>query len=162
MPSVQFLPVFPERPTNPARTNVATGDIEINAQRWTQLTPEEREFVLQHEIGHYKQHTFNEVQADRYALRQLALKKPYSLINYLNAVSNISYCDPVRVKAAQLDTLHIAAQQGSQEAKQLLRRYAAADGTTTQQPQPSNRYIGIIILCTLFIAILLFAQYKHW
>lgn len=161
MPSVHILPVFPERPSNPARTTVATGDIEINAQRWKQLTPEEQEFVLQHEIGHYKQQTFNEVQADRYALRQLALKKPYSLINYLNAVKTISYGDPVRVAAAQYDTLQIAARQGSQQAKQLLQRYAAADGSTTQ-PQPSNRYIGIIILCTFFIAILLFAQYKHW
>ncbi len=153
MPTIQFFPTFPERPTNPARTNIQTGDIEINAARWTQLTPEEREFVLQHEIGHYKGQTFDEVRADRYALRQLALKKPYSLINYLNAVSNISYGDPLRVMAAQRDTLEIAAAQGSREAKQLLKQYAAADGKETE-PQPNNTWkwtlvlLGVVSVCT--------------
>lgn len=157
MPSIQFFPTFPERPTNPARTNVRTGDIEINAARWAALTPEEREFVLQHEIGHYKGQTFDEVEADRYALRQMALKKPYSLINYLNAVNNISYGDPVRVRAAQFDTLEIAAAQGSEQAKQLLNRYAAADGIESEF-QPKNMWLLILALLLIISTCMLFGK----
>lgn len=157
MPSIQFLPTFPERPTNPARCDIQTGDIEINAARWAQLTPEEREFVLQHEIGHYKHHTFNEVTADRYALSQLALKKPYSLINYLSAVSRISYGDPVRVNSAQYDTLEIAAARGSKEAQQMLGRYAAADGKKTAQA--SNNYLWLLAIVMSVLIVLLFAKF---
>lgn len=158
MPSIQFLPTFPERPTNPARVNVQTGDIEINAARWAELTPEEREFVLQHEIGHYKLGTFNEVEADEYALSQIACKKPYSLINYLNAVSKISYQNPERVAAAQYDVLQIAAKKGSKEAKKLLERYAAADGE--EEPVRNNNWLWILLPTLFIIIVLLIAQIK--
>ena len=125
--NITYLPVFPERPTNPARTNVRTGDIEINAKRWRELRPETQEYVLLHEIGHYKEKTFDEVAADRYALRHLALKKPYSLWNYYQSVYEVSYNNPQRMAAAREDTLRIAAKNGSKEAQRLL-GYAAADG----------------------------------
>lgn len=147
--SIRFLPTFPERPTNPARVNVRTGDIEINSARWAELSGEEREFVLQHEIGHYKRKTFDEISADEYALSKLALKKPYSLINYLNAVDKISYSNPVRVSAAQFNTLKIAAANGSEEAKKLLSRYnASADGDNRSSDW---WWIVLLILGLLFI-----------
>lgn len=159
MQSIQVLPIFPERPTNPARTNVRTGDIEINGARWAQLSEEEKEFVLQHEIGHYKLQTFDEVEADRYALRQLAGRKPYSLINYLNAVSNISYNNPTRVSSAQLDTLKIAAENGSEKAKEMLQAYAAADGGE-HAAQQSNRWIWTLALVLGVGILLLIAETK--
>lgn len=158
MQSIQFLPTFPERPTNPARVNIRTGDIEINSARWNKLSAEEREFVLQHEIGHYKLHTFDEVAADRYALQKLALQKPYSLINYLNAVDKISYGNTERVSTAQFDTLKIAAANGSKEAKHMLSRYtAAADGKSAHD---SNRWLWIIMLAGSIGLILFIAEIK--
>lgn len=140
--SIRFLPTFPERPTNPARVNVRTGDIEINSARWAELSGEEREFVLQHEIGHYKRKTFDELSADEYALSKIALKKPYSLINYLNAVDKISYSNPARVSAAQFNTLKIAAANGSKEAQKMLARYnAPADGVKT-----NNKWLWIVLI----------------
>ncbi len=158
MPSIKFLPTFPERPTNPARTNVRTGDIEINGARWAGLSPEEQEFTLLHEVGHYKLKTFDEVEADRYALQHLAGKKPYSLVNYLNAVSNISYNNPRRVSCAQYDTLRIAANKGSERAKKLLQSYAAADGA--EPVQESNRWLWTLVLILGIGILLLIAETK--
>ena len=160
MPSIQYLPTFPDRPTNPARTNVRTGDIEINRARWNGLTPEQRMFVLQHEVGHYRLQTFDEVQADRYALKQLAGKKPYSLINYLNAVREVSYNNPTRVQAAQYDTLRIAAKKGSKKAQELLNRYAAADGEEQTELQPSNRWIYTLVIVLTIGLIFIIAEIK--
>lgn len=142
---ITYFPVFPERPTNPARTNIRTGEIEINAKRWEQLRPETQEYVLLHEMGHFKKKTFDEVEADRYALSHLALKKPYSLWNYYNSVKEVSYNNPKRMAAAQYDTLKIAADNGSKEAKQLLARYAAADG---------SKSISIGTICLIAIVLI--------
>ena len=159
MSSIQFLPTFPERPSNPARVNIYTGDIKINRARWNELSAEEREFVFYHETGHYKKQTLDEIVADRYALQQLALKKPYSLINYLNAVNKISYGNPERVYAAQLDTLRIAAANGSDKAKQLLSRHiAAADGNNENY---SNRWLWTFVLIGILGIALFIAELKN-
>lgn len=159
MSSIQFLPIFPERPSNPARVNIRTGDIEINRARWNELSAKEREFVLLHERGHYKQQTLNEVVADRYALERLALREPYSLINYLNAVDKISYGNIERVSAAQFDTLRIAAANGSMKAEQLLARYmAAADGNNENY---SNRWLWTLVLIGILGMILFIAEIKN-
>ncbi len=129
MPAIQYFPVFPENPTNPARTNILTGDVHINMRRWRQLPPHTRKFVLAHEQGHARYHTLNELTADRYALRQLALKEPYSLRHFVESVKEVSYSNPARMKQAQRETLKIAAAQGSGKAQQLLARYAGADGS---------------------------------
>ena len=153
---ITYLPVFPERPTNPARTNVRTGEIEINSKRWNQLRPETREYVLLHEIGHYKEKTFHEVAADRYALRHLALKKPYSLWDYYQSVYEVSYGNPERMAAAQYDTLKIAAENGSKEAKQLLYGYAAADGSEDQ----SNWIYYVLAILVLAVIVYYIIKFK--
>lgn len=152
MQTIQILPVFPERPTNPARTNVRTGDIEINASRWKELSPETREFVLLHEVGHYKKQTFNEVEADRYALKHLSGKKPYSLWNYFNSVREVSYNNPERVSAARRDVLEIAADKGSKKAQLLLNRTANADGSGRTN---MVKVVVIIALISIVIWILM-------
>lgn len=151
--TITYLPNFPERPTNPARCNIKTGQIEINARRWKELSPETKDFVLQHEIGHYKYHTFDEVKADQYALSQLALQKPYSLRDYLNSVNEVSYGNPKRVNQAKLDVLQIAAENGSEEAKMLLGRYAAADGKERSKHVFLGVFIVFAILCLIILKI---------
>jgi len=133
MPKVNYYPVFPERPTNPARTDIYTGELDINVQRMRELPEHTQEYVLNHEEGHYKNHTFDEITADRYALQKMALKKPYSLSHYLESVKEVSYHNPERVQAAQHNVLQIAASQGSAKAQELLDKYyyAAADGKPT-------------------------------
>ena len=147
--TIRFLPNFPENPSNPARCHVPTGMIEINQSRWDFLSPEERDFVLQHEIGHFKQQTFNESIADEYALKQLALKKPYSLSNFIKSVKKVARNDRKRIKNAERNALKIAAENGSKMAKELLLHpfYANANGT--------NKTPWIIILAILIAAIII-------
>jgi len=127
--SITYLPVFPENPGNPARCEVATGRIEVNSDAFRVLPDYQREYVLEHEKGHYYRQTYDEVAADNYALQQLALKKKNSLWNYVKSVRNISHDDPRRVHAAEMSALRIAAQEGSADAQRLLLEYYAnADG----------------------------------
>lgn len=154
MPSVTYFPVFADRPTNPARTNVLTGDLEINQWRMQQLKDHTQEYVLNHEEGHYKRHTFSEVAADEYALRKMALKKPYSLINYLESVKEVSYNNPERVRAAQYNVLKIAAEQGSEKAQDLLARHypmAAADGLQNSRKCTTYLVVAACIVAAIFI-----------
>lgn len=128
-PVITYLPVFPENPGNPARCEVATGNIEVNNEAFRVLPDYQREFVIEHEKGHYYRQTFDEVTADSYALQQLALKKKNSLWNYVLSVRNISHGDPRRVRAAEIGALKVAAKNGSADAQRLLLNYYAnADG----------------------------------
>ena len=127
--TIQFVPVFPENPGNPARCHVPTGRIEINRQVWDVLTPEQRQFVLQHEVGHYRLQTFDECRADDYSLEQLALKKRNSLWNFITSVRAISKNEPKRVRNAERNALRIASENGSMLAGKLLGQDANADGS---------------------------------
>lgn len=153
---IVHFPIFPESPTNPARVDVRTGVVEINDARWKQLSEEEKAFVLLHERGHYQGQTFDEVKADQYALSQLALKKPYSLRNYLYAVNNISYGNTRRVNQAKYDVLRIAADNGSKEAQKLLDRYsiASADGGKTFEVNPAIWITAMVIVLLAVICLL--------
>lgn len=157
---ILYLPTFPENPSNPARVDVRTGEIEINSARWNRLTDAEKAFVLKHEEGHYEGQTFDEVKADQYALRQLALKKPYSLRDYLYAVDAISYGNKRRVNQAKYDVLKIAAANGSQEAKELLERYsmAAADGSNQSR---CNYTLYIVAVVVVLAVIYVIKKVKH-
>jgi len=157
---IVHFPIFPESPTNPARVDVRSGVIEINDARWKELSEEEKAFVLLHERGHYQEQTFDEVRADQYALRQLALKKPYSLRNYLYAVNEISYGNKRRVNQAKYDVLRIASENGSREAKELLDKYsvASADGS---KPYGFNLTICIAIVVALLATIYFLKKMRH-
>ena len=76
---IKWFDSFPENPSNPAQTNMATGEIEINRSVYDLLPSYMKEFVLNHEIGHYVLKTLNEEKADDYALSKMALKSEYSL-----------------------------------------------------------------------------------
>ena len=77
--TITYLHTFPENPGNPGRCEVASGKIELNSEALRVLPDYQREFVVEHEKGHYYRQTFDEVTADAYALQQLALKKKNSL-----------------------------------------------------------------------------------
>lgn len=155
-PTIRILPTFPERPTNPARCYVRNGVIEINAARFRQLSPFARNYVLLHETGHYVNQSFDEVAADRYALKHLAFKQPYSLRNYLQAVDDISYGNARRVNSAKEDVLKLAAGRGSEKAKSLLRSHgiAAADGSASDGMAGCYWVIGAVVAVVLCVLIL--------
>lgn len=163
--TIKYLPIFNDNPDNPARCEVATGVIEINKFIWQFLTPEQREFVLAHEKGHYERQTFDEVQADQYALEKLKLRKKNSLWNYVKSVRAISHDDPLRCRNAERNALQVAADNGSKEAKQLLqseryRQFANADGNATAGNLPIDinipfGYAMIVILLVVVVCIII-------
>ena len=156
MPYFRVLPIFPENPKNPARCYMSKGLIEINKYRFDQLGEATQEYVINHELGHYNNQSYNEVKADEYALSQMALKKPYSLRNYLESVREVSYNNTERVNQAAKDVLTIAANQGSSKAKSLLKTIgaASADGTN------NYKYIVLFgIIVSMAFLILIYKKY---
>lgn len=149
MLKVVYKPHFNDSPTNPARCFYKEGIIEINSSAYDLLTPYQQKFVLQHEIGHFVNQNRNEIEADRYALNQLALKEPNSLYNYAKSVERIAK-QPLRIQQAKIDVLKKAAENGSEYARSLL--LANADGSENK-PSKNNLLILIIVI-TLIIVLL--------
>jgi hypothetical protein len=57
---------------SPAKVNLKTGEIGLNANVWPKLGSNEKKFVAYHELGHYKLQTFSESSADSFAIRKMA------------------------------------------------------------------------------------------
>ena len=154
--NIVYLPNFGHS-GNPARCHVPTGVIEINGAVWPYLTDTQREYILNHERGHRDLHTYSETDADNYALKKMALKKPYSLWNHYQNVKSISNNNEERVHNAKIEALRIAAADGSSEARRLLTShgYANADGKLLKNSKKVsiNLIIGVIILIILIINI---------
>lgn len=115
------LATFPENPSNPARTDLTTGVIEVNLEAFNMLPAYCRNFVIYHEIGHYLLQTLSETKADDYALRQMAFKEPYSLRNHIDSVYTLTRDDERRKKHALHSVLRIAAAHGNTEALELIK-----------------------------------------
>lgn len=152
---IHSVPVFPERPTNPARCYLQFGVIEVNERRMKELTPYAQKYVLLHEMGHYYNQSLSEVAADRYALNKLAYSEPYSLRKYLDSVREVSYDNRERMTAATKDVLTLQAKRGNQQATEILRNngynVAAADGSLTK----NISWLGIMIICVAMITLVL-------
>ena len=155
-PAIQIVryPVFPENPSNPARISLRTGVLEINEQAFFMLPEAAQRFVIQHETGHFTLQTFDEQQADEYALQQLALKRPHSLWNAIQAVRMVTRDDENRKRAIEHKALKIAAADGSKEAQRLL-GYANADGSSsgTKQNTWMLPVVVIVAIVGLFLTI---------
>jgi hypothetical protein len=153
---IVYLPTF-GKTNNPARCHVPTGVIEINGAVWPFLNDSQREFVLNHERGHRDLFTYSETDADDYALKKMALKKPYSLWNHIENVTSISNNDFERVHNAENQTLRIAAKKGSLKAANLLslRGYANADGKNS-----NNSYVLVSVLVLIIFIIILWIKRK--
>lgn len=153
--NIVYLPDFGQS-GNPARCHVPTGLIEINGAVWPYLTDTQREYVLNHERGHRDLHTYSETDADNYALKKMALKKPYSLWNHYQNVKSISNNNQERVHNAKIEALRIAAKDGSSEAKHILNKYgyANADGCKVSSKVSNNHLVSIAIIFLILIIIL--------
>lgn len=145
---VVYKPHFNDSPTNPARCFYKEGIIEINRSAFDLLTPYQQKFVLQHEVGHYVNQNRDEIEADRYALNQLALKEPNSLYNYAKSVERIAK-QPLRIQQAKIDVLKKAAENGSEYARSLL--LANADGSENK----SRKYNLMILIIVITLVIVL-------
>lgn len=74
--------------SSPAIVNRNTGEIFIDKEKFANMTPEQRAFVLLHEAGHARLGTRNELAADNYAADYLS-PRGYSLRGLLKAETRI-------------------------------------------------------------------------
>lgn len=119
---LKWFDTFPENPSNPARTDMRNGIIEINRQAYNLLPKHTRQFVLMHEIGHFVLKTLDECKADDYALSKMALKTQYSLKNHIDSVYLLARDDVRRKKHALMSVLTVMASIGDKEAIELLKK----------------------------------------
>lgn len=148
-PSVIHVRRFLDNPSNPAKCYVKSGQIVVNDEAF-QFYPEyTKRFILEHEKGHYYHQTFDEVIADEYALKQLALKSPNSLFNAVKSVRMIARSDPKRENELTKKALVIAAENGSQKAKELLGNSANAIGVDLFYKNWAFLFVGVVCFFVL-------------
>ncbi|MCF8359227.1 MAG: hypothetical protein K9H26_10740 [Prolixibacteraceae bacterium] len=75
--------------TTPAQLDMDTGTIYLNAPYWNYLPQAYKDFIIQHETGHYVLKTYNEFEADHYAFEQLAGKRPGSLWKMIETIADV-------------------------------------------------------------------------
>lgn len=75
-------------PHCPARTNLFTGELQLNMDVWPYLTKAEQREVIAHEEGHWVLQTINEDEADEYALKK-QVRQGYSPRLAVLAMANI-------------------------------------------------------------------------
>ena len=124
--TIKHVPIFPDNPLNPAKCNIKTGVITLNDSVWNKLTPIEQRYWLAHEEGHIRTHGGSEVEADTYAFKKVAGSQPYSLRDIRRSMHKVIATNPNapeaqdRLESNKLLSLNLAANRGSQSAKQLL------------------------------------------
>ncbi len=121
MIKIVHRPTFPDNPNNPARCNRLTGVIEINDSVFSQLTPVQQAFWINHEKGHIIHQTPSELIADEYAHSTTAGSAPYSLRQIQKTVTDIASYSPERVNQSTRLSLEYAAQKGSQQAQEIIK-----------------------------------------
>lgn len=113
---------FPENPSNPARTDMVTGTIEINKESFELLPDYTQRFVLYHEAAHYLLGTYDECKCDDYALRKMAFKSEYSLKHHIDSVYMMAKDDHRRKKHALKSVLVLMANKGDKNAIEMLKK----------------------------------------
>jgi len=136
--TIKHVPIFPDNPQNPAKCNIKTGVITLNDSVWNKLTPIEQRYWLAHEEGHIRTHGGSEVEADTYAFKKVAGSQPYSLRDIRRSMHKVIATNPNapeaqdRLESNKLLSLNLAANRGSQSAKQLLTKIPNKMTTLTQ------------------------------
>ena len=136
--TIKHVPTFPGNPLNPAKCNIKTGVITLNDSVWNKLTPIEQRYWLAHEEGHIRTHGGSEVEADTYAFKKVAGSQPYSLRDIRRSMHKVIATNPNapeaqdRLEFNKLLSLNLAANRGSQSAKQLLTKIPNKMTTPTQ------------------------------
>ena len=110
---------------NPARVDLDTGVVEVNAPLFRHYTPLQKKLVLLHEAGHVRYDTVDDEElADRYALEQVAGTVQYSLrrsVDGLLAILEQADVSEERKKKVIISALEIDAERfGNEHAKALL------------------------------------------
>lgn len=160
------VPFFEEN-NSPAKVYNKHGLIVINKQEFDLLPDFAKKWVIEHEKGHYYLQTNDEIMADRYATEQLALSEPGSLMKLFDALTSIAPQAERHAKLAE-DILIIAAEKGSEKAKQLLLQAGLAnkldkhtqtsrttDNSTYSVKELMPTYLLILLGICTFLAILL-------
>lgn len=98
--AIHYLDDLPRN--TPATVNRRTGELYISNRIWKTLEPEQKLFILLHEMGHIVLNTKNEEAADNWAFEQYA-KMGHSLKQSVYALSKILDDDnPEHLKRAML------------------------------------------------------------
>lgn len=111
---------------NPARVNLDTRVIEVNAPVFYGLTPLQQKLVLAHEEGHVVLNSVDdEIGADKYALEKYVGSEPYSLRKMVDALctfyDNLPGFPEERKKALIISALEIDVERyGNEHARALL------------------------------------------
>lgn len=122
-------PYFPES-SSPAKVYRDKGLIVINEQEFNLLPDFAQKWVIEHEKGHYYLQTSDELKADEYALRKLALTEKGSLMKIFDALTTIAP-QQERHDALAVQILQIASENGSLKAKEILKKAGIKATTLT-------------------------------
>lgn len=106
----------------PAAVDMCTGDIYINEDVWPYYTDSEKQFIIQHEMGHYRQNTDSEIESDLYALRKNFGKYHKSLKSAFTSLEKAGVRSRKRLDALYLNALSIDAENGGERAERELKR----------------------------------------
>ena len=107
----------------PASVDMVTGEIDINRDVFKRHTQFEKDFIIEHEKGHYILQTDSESEADRYALEQMHGKTYRSLKKSLELIGRMGIKDPKRFTDLYLKALQIDAEKNNNiKAKQEIKR----------------------------------------
>lgn len=114
----------------PAMVDRETGDVYLNSNTWHTLSTPFQAFILEHETGHYKLQTTNELKADAYAFGQIAGKQPESLKNTVRVLFDVlPYTSPAHkmrlLNISRLAFMHDYAKQPTPERLQEIRAIEA-------------------------------------
>lgn len=104
----------------PAAVDMDTGDIYINRDVWDKYTESEKQFIIQHELGHYNQQTDSEEDSDLYALRQNFGKVKKSLKSSFSALEKAGVKSEKRIGSLWKNALTIDANNGNETARKEL------------------------------------------
>lgn len=100
----------------PAEVDMKTGIVSINTDVWDKYDDFEKSFIIAHEMGHYILNTYNEMEADEYALMTVYRTAPNSLKRSLQALYRIGIVDSERMLKMYQAALHLDARDGNQAA----------------------------------------------
>ncbi len=130
----------------PAAVSHQTGILYINDELYDKLTPFQKEFVKQHEIGHCRKQTHDEFEADKYAFNKLVGKYKCSLKQSIGTLEAILDGDDAehakRIEHMYELALKWDAEHGNvaaaQELERIMKNMSRADGKNTQTVQAVN------------------------
>ena len=93
----------------PAAVDMETGDLLVNLDVWDKYTEAEKQFIIGHELGHFKLDTDSEIRSDEYSLKRNFGKIRKSLKSSFTALEKTNVRDENRWDALYENALQIDA-----------------------------------------------------